>query len=737
MEEDYEHIRNMTLMFFLDRLMDKGQPRNLHDLSCQFGTKGFTKEMRRIAGGSQSGLRKFLSQYPFLFTIENDQVFGAHSTAVYITNISNKDNPQAAKRDYNREAVEYFKQKLEQYGNAEVPIRSLLGHRSQATPEIRHIAGQHPNEFKEFLVKNSHVFVVKDDYVLLKSVLENAGANGEQLAITRVPEEVSIDPYLMKRLVFLLEQIILKLCTDKKEVTLDEVFNYLKCNYAEDCGAKLVSSSKDLCTVLKMNSKLFHVQSNLVSLTADREKQLVNGQCINEPISVQSPSVSPCSSASPISSPSRVTSSSASSFQQRIKSQIIKAISDNSFTRSRNTGRLSSIETLILQQTQVVSKLKECEEIVSSITKNKSVIAVDCEGVNLNASGTLTLLQVAVMPSDKSSSANVYIFDLLLNPDFVSKSLKQLLESDDIIKVMHDCRVASSVLFFQYGIQLRNVFDTQVAHSVLQQQNYCNPTYKAKLVSLDSLCETYAGFTRNLRKDFLKKIYKRDQKFWNHRPLTEEMICFAAHDVFSLIPTIYLTMKNAVKEEYLPLLKQLNEEAILAKIKPQEVKANKKLRKVEMEVTDLKHKLFNSEAKQIVLSNREIRLLRYIDLTDEIRSKIEGSQKVAKKLERLTKKQAAGGDCNDNNNGDYFSDDESESEEEYPSCSSNNSREVVNGNNDYTLSPSDSIQSTKSCCCSCHNNSAESVQKQTIDESVQTLSTGDIVITKVFCSDKI
>lgn len=72
--EDYDHVRNMTLMFFLDRLMEKGEPRTLHDLSCQFGTKGFTKEMRQIAGGSQSGLRKFLSQYPSLFTISGDQV---------------------------------------------------------------------------------------------------------------------------------------------------------------------------------------------------------------------------------------------------------------------------------------------------------------------------------------------------------------------------------------------------------------------------------------------------------------------------------------------------------------------------------------------------------------------------------------------------------------------------------------------------------------------------------------
>lgn len=54
--------------------MDKGEPRTLHDLSCQFGSKGFTKEMRQIAGGFQSGLKKFLGQYPSLFKIDGELV---------------------------------------------------------------------------------------------------------------------------------------------------------------------------------------------------------------------------------------------------------------------------------------------------------------------------------------------------------------------------------------------------------------------------------------------------------------------------------------------------------------------------------------------------------------------------------------------------------------------------------------------------------------------------------------
>lgn len=63
---EYETARNLTLLFFLERLMERGEPRTLHDLSCQFGSKGFTKEMRQIAGGSQSGKKRHPIQIQFL-----------------------------------------------------------------------------------------------------------------------------------------------------------------------------------------------------------------------------------------------------------------------------------------------------------------------------------------------------------------------------------------------------------------------------------------------------------------------------------------------------------------------------------------------------------------------------------------------------------------------------------------------------------------------------------------------
>jgi len=118
---DYDVVRNMTLLFFLERLLERGQPRSLHDLSCQFGSKGFTKTMRQIAGGSQSGLKKFLSQYPSVFTVDGDFVSATILTGDETAKNQRNNN---GKRDYEVEAVEYFRNKMLQYGvGIEVPLR--------------------------------------------------------------------------------------------------------------------------------------------------------------------------------------------------------------------------------------------------------------------------------------------------------------------------------------------------------------------------------------------------------------------------------------------------------------------------------------------------------------------------------------------------------------------------------------------------------------------------------------
>merc|ERR1719308_751887 len=311
----------------------------------------------------------------------------------------------------------------------------------------------------------------------------------------------------------------------------------------------------------------------------------------------------------------------------------------------------------VLQVSRVVVSVRESLQIVEDIIKNGQPVGFDGEGVNLGPKAQLTLVQISTV------GGQVIIFDVQTTPAIMTQGcLKKLLESEQIIKVVHDCRNDSAALFFQCDVQVRNVFDTQAAHAVLQLQDTGKPVYKVKNVSLNALCELYNAPV-NPMKEQVKNIYRRDQKFWARRPLTRDMICYAAADVLALVPTIYNAMASQIKHEFGNLFRELCEEQVLLYIQAEEVKNRKKQRKVETEVADLRLKLATVQSKNIVLSNREIRLLRYIELTEDDKEKLKGSYKVAKKLEKLE---------NRDKNGDSEDDDDYDCEAggDFPSLDS-------------------------------------------------------------------
>ncbi|XP_045603344.1 egalitarian protein homolog [Procambarus clarkii] len=873
--KDYDHVRNLTLLFFLDRLMDKGQPRTLHDLSCQFGTKGFTKEMRQIAGGSQSGLRKFLQQYPSLFTLEDDYV----SVTNYSNGISNPHDPTGkllGKRDYAQEAVDYFVGKLRQYGaGTEVPIKSLLGHRSQASPEVRHVSGQHVKEFRDFLVRYPEVFVVREETVILK---EYEGVAPQPFKELEVPQ---IDP--------ILTQQVLQYCSAaliRGPLITETLFNGITNAFPKETLSQICRCSNDLATFLKMHSNTFMVQANMVRLVhpassgpnnvhshiyqshtpqpppqpqqpppqpqqpppqpqqpppqyqqpqpQPQQQQYIQVQQQPQPPPQQpvqrgtlSPDreenlpVSPTSPGSPVR-PHHAHSQQQQQQQQtlkaRVNSLLRKTLADNSerdrvsYTGGGDVGS-EGVTGRLLRHTRVVVSIREARQLVSAILAARQPVSFDGEGVNLGPSGPMTLLQIGLV------SGHIYIFDVMVERSLMYEGgLRELLESTDIVKVAHDCRGDAGALYHQFGVTLNNVFDTQAAHAVLQQQETGKPVYKVKNVSLNTLCRSYNAPV-NPRKDQMKNVYRRDQRFWARRPLTEDMIVYAAYDVVALVPTVYDAMKRQLDPGLLPLFEELCREQVEALIQPEEVKQKKKQRKIETEVAELKNKLATTQARAIVLSNREIRLLRYLELSDEEREKLEGSYKVAKKLERLQSKKERdespdkNGEDEDENSDDDDDDERDGVEEgEYPSLSSIGSggsggsggvlspRCDGDGDGDsYGGSPSlttsmnmveqvlsngamdrfekiDRLEAIlaaatqvsgasspvainansppASCCCHCHgysqgliispqtspphslnNVTSMSTFTSKADAQCQTLSTGDIVITKVFFPD--
>lgn len=257
--------------------------------------------------------------------------------------------------------------------------------------------------------------------------------------------------------------------------------------------------------------------------------------------------------------------------KQRISSLVMKAITENDKHFAHQQGGVGSGSSAIttnlsnptsppnsvgnhfhgdawklkvLNHTKVIANVKESLFVTDALMKSaqpnqQTIVSMDCEGINLGVRGQLTLLELGTVRGE------AFIFDLLICPEIVNDGgLKRLLESDTIIKVIHDCRNDSVNLYNQFGVKLRNVFDTQSAHAVLQFQDHNKPVYKVKNVSLNSLCEYYR-VPINPMKDQLKNIYRRDQKYWSRRPLTKDMLLYAAGDVLVLInDQLYGTMSK-------------------------------------------------------------------------------------------------------------------------------------------------------------------------------------------------
>lgn len=845
---DYDRIRNKTLLFFLDRLyiasQDGKEARTLHDLSCLFGTKEFTKEMRQVVGASRNGLSKFLQSYPSLFTIEGDKV--------YLTQL--KQDLATPIRDYNKEAVEYFKQKLLQFGTSLVPIKNLFGYRSQASQEVRHVSGKSTRDFKQFLRAHDDVFeIMAGEHVVLKSALrelESRGQTQPELQLGLLPtDETVMDPYLNKQFAHFVEDCMKRMMLsdqpdgqqDVSRVTLEYLHEKINQDCSNQLFLKMVKTIEDLRVFLRMHPKLFkrfkcdQDGKDYVSLLSDEERKELetqtyasmsssqqhstlersntiesltsNGSSVNlhqQPLSLpplsnisSSPSQqkkssdSPCKNAQLSSmqtdhhqppviksvkrtdeqrktrisatvstshqcqnqpSPLRATappfvplkatglarkqvapvqtgSSSTIPTIQRSLSNLMPSLRQDSKSRgwansmvmtdqrngnknylmrsqssntsctnnnlywssNRQTNSIPDPSSNVDHQingnqvngdylrARTVDIVREVSNIVTRIMNTTDAVAFDCKGYNLGFEGQITLIQFGFLPKESSSATatsvetrgleannensqldkrlkpEVCVFDLITNPE-LAYCLKPLLESDKVIKIVHDVRNKSNALYVQFKIILNNVFDTQVANLVIQQQDTGKPAYKSRYISMSKLCEVYGDEELMKYRNIIKSKTRsnqtssqtasssssnsriKDVNYWRTRPLTKSMIFESTMDVYCLVGGIYQNLKAKIKPEYKPLFDQLNLEGVLARIKPDEIRSAKKERKIDLEVIDLKRKLYTDTKSSIVLSNREIRLLRHIDLTEEVRKKIQQCKKVSKKLERLDMK---------------------------------------------------------------------------------------------------
>lgn len=150
-------------------------------------------------------------------------------------------------------------------------------------------------------------------------------------------------------------------------------------------------------------------------------------------------------------------------------------------------------------------------------------VALDCEGVRLGRFGRICMAQLAV------SDGRVFLFDAL-RPGII-EALGELLESEHVAKVLHDCREDSAALWHQHGLRLRAVFDTQAAHAALERCSGRVP-YQS---SIAELLRTKLGVADAPEVAEVKSLMSDDDKLWTRRPLNGALVRYALHGVTHLL----------------------------------------------------------------------------------------------------------------------------------------------------------------------------------------------------------
>ncbi|KAL3114936.1 hypothetical protein niasHT_011372 [Heterodera trifolii] len=538
-----DEAKNMALLFFVDHLMQKGGQRTIHDLSCQFGARGFTDEMRQAVGTTQEGLYEFLSQYPSLFTLQDGdkvQLKGYGDGDEGRTHLSHIP-PSGRQRDYVAEAVQFFVTKLEKFG-PEMQVKSLLGHRSQAAPEVRLVSGRHLKEFADFLANQTNHFTVEGDRVKLKHMPEPNGTDANQF----LDEEGR--PLVGHRAKLAAVDFMRGVLEQNEEmpIPLDVFYRRFCDRFPHSIRQEVATNPKELLLFLKLNRHVFFIRSNKVQLVRNRpgdELGSESGRSTGEDggssdRSATSPAENGGGCAPPRAPTDRMTP---------------------------ETNALFPLNRDNLHRVQIVQTLKQAQEAVRCLrvdldsVPSSAFLALDFKLVSFGSvpSADLPLVLLAVV----ASPLRLVVFDLAQSDKVLSESgLRSLLEDDRVVKVTHDVQRIAPLLANRWDIRIGRLFDTQIAHSVIQHDKFSKPFGDLRAISFVNLQRVY--FPQSLVLSDVPPRKLSQTPNWSDRPLSADLLLAACEECHCLASGLFRLLDAQLPQATRPLFAKLCSEAL-------------------------------------------------------------------------------------------------------------------------------------------------------------------------------
>ena len=182
----------------------------------------------------------------------------------------------------------------------------------------------------------------------------------------------------------------------------------------------------------------------------------------------------------------------------------------------------------------LVDELSDCASRIAELLSCGSPVAVDYEGVNLCRSGVLCIVQIA----PKQGAVLLIDIETIGNAAFDEGRLRELLESQSLIKLCYDCRADADALYHLHGVTPHNLFDLQVAYCTKRdvESHRRDPFLKGLGNALQGLG---LGSAQSRQLEQVKNkglaLFAPEKggsyEVWRQRPLPQDLIDYASLDV--------------------------------------------------------------------------------------------------------------------------------------------------------------------------------------------------------------
>ncbi|KAK1144150.1 hypothetical protein N8T08_005812 [Aspergillus melleus] len=193
---------------------------------------------------------------------------------------------------------------------------------------------------------------------------------------------------------------------------------------------------------------------------------------------------------------------------------------------------------------------------------------VDLEGVNLSRNGTISVIQIYVLPLDMTYLIDVCTLqeETFSQPSAMGRTLKDIFESPSVPKVFFDVRSDSDALYGHFGINLGGVQDVQLME--LATRNFPKDLVHGleKCIDRDISMSSSEKQAWKIRKENGRKLFAPGQggsyEIWNTRPLPADIMQYCVQDV-KILPRLWQRYRRSMSDRWSVVVKNEIESRII------------------------------------------------------------------------------------------------------------------------------------------------------------------------------